>query len=89
MLTGVDEEVERLGAVMDGVKSPQKRNLMGQPMAPVVADLANTIAAQARSQSGHAMIVQITLIGITWRATSAIADNGVARTKATTRLFKK
>ena len=35
----VDEKIELLGAVMDGMESPEERNLMAQAMRPVACGL--------------------------------------------------
>ncbi len=39
MGAGIDQEVDFLGAVMDGMEAPEERDLVAPAMAPVIADL--------------------------------------------------
>ena len=39
MGAGIDQEVDLLGAVMDGMEAPEERDLVAQAMTPVIADL--------------------------------------------------
>ena len=38
MGTGVDQKIDFLGTVMDGMETPEKGNFVAQAMSPVVAD---------------------------------------------------
>ena len=41
MHAGVDQKIELLRAVMDGVKAPEERDLVAQAMRPVIGGLAH------------------------------------------------
>ena len=52
-----------LGAVVDGMETPQERDLVGPAMAPVEPISPTTIPAAARSHSGHAATAAVRRCG--------------------------